>query len=104
MIDIAGAGFFMPGTSNGLTQAQIDRRLKGGRGQGQGPDYKPLIYTRDVSSLGRSPRLLGSHAFHTPMMQAMQESFLAVTGKVETDLKLWSVSPLTEEAEALAEH
>lgn len=50
----------MPGTSNGLTQAQIDRRLKGGRGQGQGPDYKPLIYTRDVSSLGRSPRLLGS--------------------------------------------
>lgn len=50
----------MSGTFKGLTQAQIDRRLKEGRGQGQGPDYKPFIYTRDVSSLGRSHRLPGS--------------------------------------------
>ncbi len=41
------AGFFMSGTFKGLTQAQIDRRLKEGRGQGQGRDYKPFIYTRD---------------------------------------------------------
>ncbi len=34
--------------------------LKEGRGQGQGRDYKPFIYTRDVSSLGRSHRLPGS--------------------------------------------
>ncbi len=54
------AGFFMSGTFKGLTQAQIDRRLKEGRGQGQGRDYKPFIYTRDVSSLGRSHRLPGS--------------------------------------------
>jgi len=50
----------MSGTFKGLTQAQIDRRLKDGRGQGQGVDYKPFIYTRDVSSLGRSHRLPGS--------------------------------------------
>lgn len=50
----------MSGTFKGLTQAQIDRRVKEGRGQGQGPDYKPFIYTRDVSSLGRSHRLPGS--------------------------------------------
>ncbi|UBZ00382.1 TnsA endonuclease N-terminal domain-containing protein (plasmid) [Pseudomonas cannabina pv. alisalensis] len=50
----------MSGTFKGLTQAQIDRRIKEGRGQGQGSDYKPFIYTRDVSSLGRSHRLLGS--------------------------------------------
>ena len=50
----------MSGTFKGLTQAQIDRRLKEGRGQGQGRDYKPFIYTRDVSSLGRSHRLPGS--------------------------------------------
>lgn len=50
----------MSGTFKGLTQAQIDRRLKDGRGQGQGSDYKPFIYTRDVSSLGRSHRLPGS--------------------------------------------
>ncbi len=50
----------MSGTFKGLTQAQIDRRLKDGRGQGQGADYKPFIYTWDVSSLGRSHRLPGS--------------------------------------------
>ncbi|MDH2201244.1 TnsA endonuclease N-terminal domain-containing protein [Ectopseudomonas oleovorans] len=50
----------MAGTFKGLNQAQIDRRLKEGRGQGHGPDYKPFIYTRDVSSLGRSHRLPGS--------------------------------------------
>lgn len=50
----------MSGAFKGLTQSQIDRRLKEGRGQGQGPEYKPFIYTRDVSSLGRSHRLPGS--------------------------------------------
>lgn len=50
----------MSGTFKGLTQAQIDKRFKEGRGQGHGPDYKPFIYTRDVSSLGRSHRLPGS--------------------------------------------
>ncbi len=49
----------MSGTFKGLTQAQIDRRVREGRGQGHGPDYKPFIYTRDVSSLGRSHRLPG---------------------------------------------
>ena len=50
----------MAGTFKGLNKAQIDRWLKEGRGQGHGPDYKPFIYTRDVSSLGRSHRLPGS--------------------------------------------
>lgn len=50
----------MAGIFKGLTQAQIDRRLKEGRGQGRGSDYKPFIYTRDVSSLGRSHRLFGN--------------------------------------------
>ncbi len=42
----------MSGTFKGLTQAQIDKRIREGRGQGIGPDYKLFIYTRDVSSLG----------------------------------------------------
>lgn len=50
----------MAGAFKGLTQEQIDRRIADGRGQGHGPDYKPFIYTRDVSSLGRSHRLPGS--------------------------------------------
>ena len=50
----------MSGTFKGLTQAQIDKRIKEGRGQGEGANYKPFIYTRDVSSLGRSHRLPSS--------------------------------------------
>ena len=49
----------MSGAYRGLNQAQIDRRLKEGRGQGTGSSYKPFIYTYDVSSLGRSHRLFG---------------------------------------------
>ncbi|EQL44127.1 hypothetical protein M770_29835 [Pseudomonas aeruginosa VRFPA03] len=47
----------MSGTFKGLTQAQIDRRLKEGRGQGQGRDYKPFIYTR----AGRQLEVACSH-------------------------------------------
>lgn len=50
----------MAGTFKGLNQAQIDRRIKEGRGNGSGSEYKPFIFTRDVSSLGRSHRLPGS--------------------------------------------
>ena len=50
----------MSGTYKGLNQGQIDRRIREGRGQGHGPDYKPFIYTRDVSSLGRSHRIYGN--------------------------------------------
>lgn len=57
---MADAGVHMAGTFKGLNKAQIDRRIKEGRGQGHGPDYKPFIYTRDISSLGRSHRLPGS--------------------------------------------
>lgn len=52
-------GFFMAGSFKGLTQKQIDKRLKEGRGQGLGASYKPFIYTYEVSSLGRSHRLFG---------------------------------------------
>lgn len=52
----------MAGTFKGLTQAQINRRIKEGRGQGHGSEYKPFIYTWEVSSLGRSHRLLGRKA------------------------------------------
>jgi len=50
----------MSGSFKGLTQKQIDKRIKDGRGQGLGSDYKPFIYTYEVSSLGRSHRLFGN--------------------------------------------
>lgn len=50
----------MSGIFKGLNQGQIDRRIREGRGQGHGPDYKPFIYTRDVSSLGCSHRIYGN--------------------------------------------
>lgn len=50
----------MSGRFKGLSQRQIDARIKEGRGLGSGAEYKPFITTKDVSSLGRSHRLLGS--------------------------------------------
>lgn len=37
-----------------------DKKLKDGRGQGLGVDYKPWVTIQDVSSLGRSTRLRGN--------------------------------------------
>lgn len=49
----------MASTFKGLTQKQIDKRFKEGRGQGAGRDYEPFIYTHEVSSSGRVHRLFG---------------------------------------------
>lgn len=43
----------------GLTQSQINKRIKEGRGQGSGADYSPFIFTHEVSSQGRVHRLFG---------------------------------------------
>ena len=66
----------MSGAYRGLNQAQIDRRLKEGRGQGTGSSYKPFIYTYDVSSLGRSHRLFGRKC--TRMHHLLSDLELAV--------------------------
>ncbi len=52
----------MPSSFKGLTTKDIDRRLKQGRGQGAGQHYQPFINVRDISSIGRSHRLLGIKA------------------------------------------
>lgn len=49
----------MSGKFSGLSQAAIERRIKEGRGQRHGADYKPWINTYDVSSSGRSHRIFG---------------------------------------------
>ncbi|REL31284.1 TnsA endonuclease C-terminal domain-containing protein [Thalassotalea euphylliae] len=49
----------MSNSFKGLTHKQIDRRLKEGRGQNSGQDYKPFIYTHEVSSDGRVHRIFG---------------------------------------------
>lgn len=40
-------------------QAVIDRRIKEGRGQGQGSDYKPWLLVQDVASRGLATRIKG---------------------------------------------
>ena len=40
-------------------QAVIDRRIKEGRGQGQGSDYKPWLLVQDVASRGLTTRIKG---------------------------------------------
>lgn len=42
-----------------LNQAKIENRLKEGRGQGHGKEYKPWLTIRDVASKGLSYRVLG---------------------------------------------
>lgn len=41
------------------TQAVIDRRIKQGRGQGQGSDYLPWLLVQDVASRGLTTRIKG---------------------------------------------
>ena len=46
----------------GLSDQQIQKRIKEGRGLGEGQNYKPWIQTWDVSSLGRSHRIFGNRS------------------------------------------
>lgn len=39
------------------TEFAISKKIKEGRGQGVGKDYKPLLYVQDVSSDGRYHRI-----------------------------------------------
>jgi len=45
---------------NRTSPSTIQRRLKEGRGQGSGPDYRPWLNIRDVPSRGLSCRVKGS--------------------------------------------
>jgi hypothetical protein len=49
----------MSSVFKGLTQKQIDKRFKEGRGQGQSSEYKPFIFVHEVSSDGRVNRVYG---------------------------------------------
>jgi hypothetical protein len=42
-----------------LDETVIDRRIKEGRGQGRGRDYKPWLTVQDVPSIGLATRILG---------------------------------------------
>lgn len=44
----------------GIDEKRIAERIKEGRGQGHGKDYKPWLTMRDVASYGRSSRPLGA--------------------------------------------
>ena len=52
----------MAGSYKGLSDQQIQKRIKEGRGQGDGRNYKPWIQTWDISSLGRSHRIFGNRS------------------------------------------
>lgn len=49
--------FFMAKSSLGFSEHQIARRIKDGRGQGLGKEYRPWLYVQDVPSDGRSHRV-----------------------------------------------
>lgn len=43
--------------ARGLSQAQVDNRIRQNRGRGFGSDYKPWVYVHDVPSLGLCSRV-----------------------------------------------
>lgn len=49
--------FFMSKSQQALTELQIARRIKDGRGQGFCQNYKPWLFVQDVPSQGRSHRV-----------------------------------------------
>ncbi|MUG91691.1 heteromeric transposase endonuclease subunit TnsA [Scytonema sp. UIC 10036] len=49
----------MAHSTHSTTSSVIEKRLKQGRGQGRGADYKPWLTIQDVSSIGLSKRILG---------------------------------------------
>lgn len=50
-------GFLMAKSQQSLSEHQIARRIKDGRGQGFGKKYQPWLYVQDVPSEGRSHRI-----------------------------------------------
>jgi hypothetical protein len=55
----------MPSRRKNLTGAAIERRIKAGRGRGEGRDYVPWLYTTDVPSKGTSVQ------WYSPKLQRM---------------------------------
>jgi hypothetical protein len=64
----------VPKRTRALTSAGVEKRIKNGRGQGQGKDYKPFTNVQDVPSKGQSGRIKGwtverIHHLHSKLEQ-----------------------------------
>lgn len=71
----------MARASSSRTQSRIDRRLREGRGQGEGAAYKPYLTIRDVPSKGRSHRdldLSGGRTMH--LLSDLEYRFAIIAG------------------------
>lgn len=62
-----------------VTKERINRRLKEGRGQGRGKDYKPYLYIQDVPSKGLATRDLGWHTQRVHHLMSLGEWRLFLT-------------------------
>ncbi len=71
----------MPSRVKQLTGPAIQRRIKDGRGQGDGSNYKPWLYTTDVPSRGTSVQCWGpkSGRTHHLLSQGEYHYFLILT-------------------------
>lgn len=63
--------------ASGSTANRIKKWIKEGRGQGNGPNYKPWLTVRDVPSKGTSSRIMGwkSQRVHHFLSQSLEESY-----------------------------
>ena len=95
----------MADTHSSRIPSRISRRLREGRGQGEGADYKPYLTIRDVPSKGRSHRdvhLSGGRETHTLSDLEYRFSLIASWQLPITDLREQFPLPL-EETRRIAE-
>jgi hypothetical protein len=90
-----------------MTQALIEQRIREGRGQGRGADYKPWLMIRDVPSLGLSERIRGwkSARVHHLLSQLEVNYFYTLEwSTVVTDIReQYPLLPLSE-TKLIAKH
>jgi hypothetical protein len=72
--------------SKGLTPEKIKAKIKDGRGQGIGADYKPFINVNEISSRGRSHRVPSQK--HTRIHHLLSDLELMVFLALDWDRKV----------------
>lgn len=89
-----------------VTPAKIEKRLREGRGQGRGADYRPFLHIQDVPSHGLVSRILGVKAKREHhLMSQLETAFFHVAEFAPTVIDIREQFPLMplDETMALAE-
>ncbi|MFC4860571.1 TnsA endonuclease N-terminal domain-containing protein [Pseudomonas sp. MAHUQ-62] len=105
MLDLEGIGGNEVSRRRFRTEADIDRAIRDGYGQGAGLDYKPWLRVRDVPSKGQSKKTLGLTVPRIYQLFSQNEYFYFLTlefAKSVVDIREQFPLLPTKETEAAA--